>query len=79
MAEPDIVRVTFAKVDSTREMKPRYIDGWQVPSWEDGPDLLSYLRLMMALGYVCFTKTGNVYNLHRRGSDYDPCLRPQHE
>jgi hypothetical protein len=44
------MRVQFDLTD--HEIKPRFIDGQQVPGWENGPSMADYIKQLGSEGWV---------------------------
>ncbi len=56
MAEPESIHVQFDLTRDQRVLKPRYVQGQELPDWEKGPDMHAYIRVMFNRGYRGMTK-----------------------
>ncbi len=56
MEQPETVQVQFDLTRDQSTMKPRYVQGRELPDWENGPDMHSYLRMMFDQGYRDLSK-----------------------
>jgi hypothetical protein len=66
MAKPETVRVTFDLTGDRRILRPRYVQGQELPNWEKGPDMATYIRTMKLQGYGNFSKGPDHIYIFRR-------------
>ncbi len=55
---PNSQLVIFEFAESENAIKPRFIDGREIPDWEKGPDMTEYMRKMAGQGWVVHTAKG---------------------
>ncbi len=66
MADPDVIEVQFDLTRDQKSLKPRYIQGQEIPDWENGPDMANYIRMMRQRGYQNITKSHDEVYIFRR-------------
>lgn len=66
MAKEESIHVQFDLTRDQRAIKPRYVQGQELPDWEKGPDMHAYIRSMFKRGYREMSKgPGQLYIFRR--------------
>ncbi len=55
---PNSQLVIFEFAESENAIKPRFIDGREIPDWEKGPEMTEYIRKMESQGWLVNTAKG---------------------
>ncbi len=66
MADPNVLRVKFDLIRDQSTLKPRYVQGQELPDWEQGPDMVTYIHTLRQKGYRDISKGPDEIYLFKR-------------
>lgn len=66
MAQSEVLQVKFDLTKAHNVLKPRYVQGQELVNWENGPDMLTYIRTMFDDGYRSLSTCGSQVYLFKR-------------
>lgn len=66
MAQSEVLQVKFDLTKAQNVLKPRYVQGRELVNWENGPDMLTYIRTMFDEGYRGLSASGSQVYLFKR-------------
>ncbi len=66
MAQSEILQVKFDLTKTHSVLKPHYVQGRELVDWENGPDMLTFIRTMFDEGYRSLSAGGSQVYLFKR-------------